>query len=147
MIMLKKGTWVLIADSEKALLLENQTDVENPHLTVVSKNAQAPADRSSDRPGRMRDGGPGQKSAFEETDWHELAKDRFANDLSELLHHHAHRGDFREVVLVASPSVLGALRGQLHADVAQKVVGEIPKTLTRHPLTKIQSIVKEELAG
>jgi protein required for attachment to host cells len=37
MTTIKHGTWVLVADGEKALFLENQTDGADPHLKVVRK--------------------------------------------------------------------------------------------------------------
>ena len=146
---LKHNTWVVVADGEKALLLENETDHENPHLVVVGKEEQDnPSDieQSANRPGRMNDNGPGQKSAYDDTDWHELAKDRFAADLADLLYGHAHKGHFDDIILVASPNILGELRDQLHQEVTEKVRGEIPKTLTNHPLTEIEKIIKSDLA-
>ncbi|MEJ6402370.1 host attachment family protein [Yoonia sp. 2307UL14-13] len=149
MTKLREGTWVLVADSEKALLLENETDHEDPHLKVVKKETQDnPSDyeQSANRPGRMHDGGPGHKSAVDDTDWHELAKERFAADIADLLYGHAHKGNFDDIILVASPAVLGDLRDELHQEVSDKVVAEIDKTLTNHPLIEIEKIVKAELA-
>jgi protein required for attachment to host cells len=40
---------------------------------------------------------------------------------------------------------LGELRDEMHQEVAAKVVGEIPKTLTNHPMDEIEKIVKAEL--
>lgn len=150
MTKLRKGTWVLVADGEKALLLENQTDAEDPHLVVVRKKEQDnPSDReqSANRPGRMADNGPGQRSALDDTDWHELAKDRFADELADLLYGHAHKGSFDALVLVAAPGVLGELRDHLHQEVAGKVIHEIPKTLTNHPIDQIEKLVKSEMAA
>ena len=149
MTTLKHNTWVVVADGEKALLLENETDHENPHLTVVRKKEQDnPSDleQSANRPGRMHDNGPGHKSAVDDTDWHELAKERFAADLADLLYKHAHKGNFDDIILVAAPNILGELRDQLHQEVTDKVRGEIPKTLTNHPLNEIEDIVKADLA-
>ncbi len=149
MTRITKGTWVLVTDSEKALFLENQVDGEDPHLTVVKKTEQDnPSDleQSANRPGRMHDGGPGQRSALDDTDWHELAKERFAADLSDLLYERAHRGDFQKLVLVASPQILGELRKNLHVTVTDKVIGEVAKTLSNHPINEIEDIVKKELA-
>lgn len=149
MTKLRQGTWVLVADSEKALLLENETDHADPHLKVVKKETQDnPSDyeQSANRPGRMHDGGPGHKSAVDDTDWHELAKERFASDIADLLYGHAHKGNFDDIILVASPAVLGDLRDELHQEVTAKVVAEIDKTLTNHPLDEIEKIVKAELA-
>ena len=147
---LTNGTWVLIADGEKALFLENQTDAEDPYLKVVSQQSQEnpkDIDQSANRPGRMNaPGGAGPRSAFEDTDWHELAKDRFAADLADELYKQVHAGRFERIVLVAPPHILGELRNHLHQEVANKVVGEIPKTLTNHPVDQIEKIVKADLS-
>ena len=147
---LKHKTWVLIADGEKALFLENQTDGADPHLEVVREEAQdnpKDIDQSANRPGRMPDTGQGQRSALDDTDWHELAKERFAGDLADMLYKQAHSGKFDSLVLVAAPNILGELRDELHQEVTDKVIGEIPKTLTNHPINEIEQIVKDDLAA
>ena len=150
MTTIKYGTWVLVADGEKALFFENQTDGADPHLKVVRKEEQdnlKEIDQSTNRPiGIGRSAGHGSDS-YDDTDWHELAKDRFAADLADLMYTRVHKGKFDNIVLVATPNVLGELRNQLHQVVTDKVVGEIPKTLTNHPLTDIEKIVKTDLAA
>ncbi|PLS22049.1 host attachment family protein [Neptunicoccus cionae] len=147
---LKNGTWVLIADGEKALFLENQTDGEDPHLQVVRKEEQdnpPHREQAANRPGRMPDVGHGQRSALDDTDFHELEKERFAAQLADMLYKRAHKGRFKHLVLVAAPNILGELRSQIHSEVSDKVIGEIAKTLTNHPLDEIEDIVKKELAA
>jgi len=145
---LKNGTWVVVTDSEKALFLRNLTDHDNPNLDVFDEDEQEnPSDReqSANRPGRMNDTGVQQRSAMDDTDWHELAKERFAADLAEKLEEEAHKGSFKHLVIVASPQVLGVLREEMHKEVADKVVAEVPKTLTNHPVREIEKLVKREL--
>jgi len=81
----------------------------------------------------------------DDTDWHQLSKDRFAAELAEILYKQAHKGKFDKIVLVAPPNTLGELRREMHQEVANKVVGEIPKTLTNHPIEEIENIVKSTL--
>ena len=50
------------------------------------------------------------------------------------------------MVIVAPPNTLGELRQELHLEVTQKVIGEVPKTLTNHPIDEIEKIVSSELA-
>ena len=148
MSVLTQGTWVLVADGEKALFLRNDLDAENPDLNVVRIEQQEnPSDReqSANRPGRVADNGPGQKSALDDTDWHQLAKDRFADDLSDILYKQVHKGAFDRIVLVAPPATLGELRSKLHKEVQDKVVAEIDKTLTNHPIDKIERLLHEAL--
>ncbi|MFD0979217.1 host attachment family protein [Tropicimonas aquimaris] len=145
---LTAGTWVLVADGEKALFLRNDLDAINPDLNVHQERKQEnPPDReqSANRPGRKADTGPGQRSAMDDTDWHELAKERFADELAEMLYKRVHAGEIERVVIVAPPKVLGEMRQKMHSEVAKAVVAEIPKTLTNHPIDRIESLVKAEL--
>jgi len=149
MIRLTEGTWVVVADSEKALFLRNLTDDADPNLAVVAREVQDnPPDRDqgASRPGRRPDGGVQQRSAMEDTDWHELAKERFAHELSDILYRRAHAGDFDRLVLVAAPAVLGRLRDEMHKEVLDRVVAEVPKTLTNHPVDKIEGLVRRALS-
>lgn len=147
---LKAGAWVLVADGQKALFLKNEMDAQDPHLVVTRIEEQEnPPDRAqgTDRPGRMADKGPGQRSALAETDFHQLAKERFAGDLADILYRQAHRGAYDTLVIVAPPQVLGELRRALHKEVAARVVAEIDKTLTNHPIDEIERRVQEALSA
>ncbi|MRU16393.1 host attachment protein [Roseovarius sp. A21] len=147
MPVLTNGTWVLIADGEKALFLRNTLDAINPGFEVVKKEEQDnPSDfeQSANRPGRMHDGAEHQLSAMDDTDWHELAKERFADDLADKLYAYAHKGAFDRIVLVASSRVLGQLRKTLHKEVETRIVGELAKDLTNHPLDKVETMLKKE---
>ncbi len=148
MTKLTNGTWVLIADSEKALFLVNETDDQDPYLKVVKKEEQDnPPNReqAANRRGRFNDGPSVHRSAVDDTDWHQLAKERFASDLADILYQKAYSKQFERLVIVADPATLGQLRPELHQEVAQKVIGEIDKNFTNHPLDKIEKLVKEEL--
>ena len=148
MAVLTRNTWVLIADGEKALFLRNDLDDMNPDLNVVRIESQDnPPDReqSANRPGRVQDTGVGQRSALEDTDWHQLAKERFADDLADILYKQAHKGAFDRIVLVAPPGILGELRSKLHKEVSSRVVAEVDKTLTNHPLDKIELLLRDLL--
>lgn len=144
-IRVKHGTWVLVADGEKALFLRNDGDATYPNLSVVRKiEEENPPTREqgTDRPGRYSDGPTIHKSAVDDTDWHRLAKERFADEIAERLYKLAHRGDFNEIVLVAPPLVLGEMRKKLHKEVADKVSAELPKTLTNLPVAEIETILQ-----
>ena len=94
-------------------------------------------EQGSDRPGRYSDGPSAHRSAVDDTDWHRVAKERFADEIAARLYKLAHAGDFREIVLVAPPVVLG----ELHKEVDKRVSGELPKTLTNHSVSDIESIL------
>jgi protein required for attachment to host cells len=146
---LPQGAWVVVADGEKALFLVNEGDAQNMNLTLRRKeeqdNPQA-QDWATDRPGRMNDGGKGpHKSALEPTDWHQLEKERFAFDLADILYKSAHKGSYSALVIIASETVLGILRKELHSEVLDKIILDLPKVLTNHPLDGIEKAVRTAL--
>lgn len=137
---------VLIADGEKALFLRNEGDEKYPNLQVEKKRTQDnPPNReqAANRRGRMSDG-TNHKSAVQDTDWHELAKDRFAADLSDRLYKRAHDGDFSDLIIVATPNTLGELRQNLHVEVTDKLCGEVDKNWTNHPLDEVEKLLQEQ---
>ncbi|MDA9918459.1 host attachment family protein [Erythrobacter sp.] len=141
------GCLVLIADSEKALFLRNEGDARAIDLHVERKKVQdnpSDAEQSANRPGRMFDG-TGHKSAVDDTDWHQLAKERFASELADILYKRAHRGDFDKLVIAADPSTLGELRQSLHQEVTNRVVAEIAKNLTNHEMADIEKLVVDNV--
>lgn len=138
-------TLVLVADGGKALFLRNEGDEKYLNLTVERKreNDNPPSrEQGANRPGRMFDGS-GHRSAVDDTDWHELAKDRFAADLADRLYARAHKGDFSRLVIVASPHVLGEIRPQLHKEVTDRLIGEVDKDLTNHPLDEVERLLQK----
>lgn len=148
MVFLKKGAWALVADGRKALFLRNNGDTKDYNLGVVwHRTMDNPASREqgTERPGRPTSGPDGRGAALEPTDWHQIAEDRFAGEVAEILNKAAADGAFEEVVIVAPPAVLSELRGKLSAKAAAAVIAEMPKTLTDHPLDKIAKILKSDL--
>ncbi|TPM09942.1 Host attachment protein [Mesorhizobium sp. B2-3-11] len=144
-IKLKHGIWVLVADGEKALLLKNVGDTKFPNLEVVHLMEQEnppTREQGSDSPGRYNDGPSVHRSAVEETDWHRIGKERFAEEIAARLYKLAHDGEFDSIVLVAPPVVLGAMRKKLHKEVGDKVTAEISKTMTNHGIPEIEALLQ-----
>lgn len=146
---LPQNAWVVVADGEKALFLVNEGDDIDMQLVVRRKDEQdnPPArDWAENRPGRFNDGPSVHRSAVDDTDWHELEKERFASDLADTLYKEAHRGAFDSIVLIASRVVLSQLRSELHTEVQERVILDVPKVLTNHPVDDIETHVAKELA-
>lgn len=143
-IKLEHGIWVLVADGEKALFLKNEGDTKYPNLTVfreLQEENPPTREQGSDRPGRFNDGPSIHRSAVADTDWHRIAKERFAVEIAERLYKLAHSGAFDKIILVAPPVVLGEMRKQFHKEVSGRIVGEVPKTLTNHPVAEIEKLL------
>ena len=141
---LEHDMWIVIADGEKALFLRNEGDALHPNLEVIRefRDENPPTrEQGTDAPGRYFDGANVNKSGFEETDWHRLEKERFADELAQRLYRSAHRGEFEKLVIVAPPLVLGEMRQKMHKEVSDRVAGEVPKTLTNHPIPEIEKLL------
>lgn len=142
---LQNGTWVLVLDGTKALILENVTDGADPNLRVLRKDendaldSKAVSTTSPDQQGDRRQDDASQI--------HQTTEAGFAEEMAEWLYKAAHRNRFQSLVLVAPPKVIGTLRQKLHKEVASRVVGEVHKTLTGHPIDQIERIVAEDLAA
>ena len=145
---LPQDAWVVIADGEKALFLVNKGDEQDMNLVLRRKEEQdnpRAKDWATDRSGRFNDGPAPQKSAVEDTDWHKLEKERFADDLAEILYAAAHAGRYDRLVILSSRVVLSELRKKLHGEVRDRVVMEVPKVLTNHPLDEVETILARSL--
>lgn len=144
-IRLRHKGWVVIADGEKALFLENSGTPDRPSLSVFNAFGQPnprTAEQGVDRPGRLSDGsGNAHRSAVQETDWHRLAKHEFAHEVAGLLDRSAREDRFEQLVLVAPPVVLGELRKSLSKPVTDRIIAEESKDLTRHPVAEIEKML------
>lgn len=144
-IRLERNVWVVVADGEKALFLRNEGDALHPDFQVVRQMREEnppTREQGTDRPGRYSDGPSIHRSAVQDTDWHRVQKERFADEIAERLYGFAHHGDYQKLILIAPPVVLGEMRRKLHKEVADRLVAEIPKTLTNHPVPEIERLLK-----
>jgi protein required for attachment to host cells len=84
----------------------------------------------------------GEKSAYEEVDFHQLEEDRFAQETAEMLKRRALSNDYESLIIVAPPRTLGELRKHYHKEVEKRLAGEIAKDLTGHPVPDIEKILQ-----
>ena len=146
-IRIAHNAWVLVGDGEKALFLRNEGEPFAPNLKVIQvlEHENPPnREQATDAPGRQTDGLGPQASSMEYTDWHVLEKERFARTLADALYKAAHAKKFRDLILVAPPSTLGALRKVLHPEVVACISAEVDKTLTGHSVDHIEKILAEK---
>jgi protein required for attachment to host cells len=129
--------WIVVADAARARILRCEgrachgiTDVEA--LSHSESRAQN-QDLVSDRPGRGWANAQGDaRHAFDETtDAAHHERDRFARMVAERLKSAHHEGVFKHLVIVASPSFLGALREVMDRQVAQSVRAEVAKNVVK----------------
>ena len=149
---------VLVADGRKLLFFRNEGDGEFPNLQVEGKRIECnpdDKDQGTDQPGRTFSSGgspraatavsagANNRSAYEETDFHQLQEDRFAAEAAEMLKEKALRDDFDSLIVVAPPRTLGEMRRHYHKEVEKRLAGEIAKDLTNMPVAEIERALQE----
>jgi protein required for attachment to host cells len=138
-------TWILVGDGRKALMLRNDGTPQKPSLQVVEvlQDDENPPthEQGTDRPGRSFQSMSSRRSAVEQTDWHEIAEERFATNVASKLGRAADGNQFEKLILVAPPNTLATLRKKLDAKTTERVVAEIDKDLTKHPVPEIARVL------
>ena len=86
------------------------------------------------------------RGAVEQTDWHRLEEDRFVGRVAAALEELVRSRKIPALVVVAPPHTLADLRRDLHPDVKQRIVAEINKDLTNHPVAEIDVLHIHEVA-
>ncbi|WP_347339171.1 host attachment family protein [Bradyrhizobium paxllaeri] len=138
------NTLMLIGDGRKALFLRNKGTPQRLNLEVeqvLEQENPATREQGTDRPGRSIQSVGAARSAMEQADWHYIAEERFAATIAEALYRLAHGNRFDKLVVVAPAKVLGNLRQAFHAEVAERIVAEVPKELTSHPIPEIERLM------
>jgi len=84
--------------------------------------------------------GDGRKALFamEQTDWQEIGEQRFARTIADALENLARDRDIPGFVIVAPPRTLAELRRVINSSVKDRVIAEIDKDLTGHPVGDIE---------
>lgn len=121
------GAWVIVADGGRARMLQNVG--EKSTLKLVQQRLIEPQNLDGEGPSG---------SQPKEVDVEEAT---FAKQLANRLNEGALRNDYRHLVLVADPQTLGQMRPLLHKEALDRLVGEIPKTLTNSPIDEIERVL------
>lgn len=143
------GAFVVIADGERYLILENNGDEEIMDLRVLGHDEiDVPQNRDlvTDKPGRMPDPTQG-RSALGSTDWHELVQAEFARKLTERLNRLALDKRFSDIVIACDPETLGQMREHYHEALRRCLIAEIDKDYTHATIPEIEDHLRKHAAG
>jgi len=146
---LPNNALVLVTDGRKLLLLRNHGDQNQIDLRVERHDERADAkngEMKTDAPGTNKQSGGYGRTAYEETDFHQLEEDRWAKQAAERVNARALRNDFDALAIIAPPRTLGELRKCLHKETIARVVIEIDKEMTGRPIPDIEALLVEKTA-
>ena len=146
MLRIPHDAFVFVGDGRKALFLRNEGDAQFLNLKTerVFTDRNPPThEQGTDRPGRAFSSvGPG-RSGVTQTDWHDLEEHRFATEVAAVLERVVRERSVEALVVVAPPRALADLRKAFQPGVKKKIIAEIDKDLTKHPIDQIE----KHLAG
>ncbi len=133
---------IFVGDGRKALFLRNAGDEKFLNLTAeqVFLDDNPPThEQGSDRPGRgFKRAKTNQRSGMDTTDWHELEEQRVAQRVAAAMERLVRERNAKALVVAAPPRTLAELRHSFHADVKRRIIAEIDKDLTKHPVDEIE---------
>lgn len=141
MIRIPRNAYVIVGDGRKALFLRNDGNGAALALKTeqVLHNDNPPTrEQGSDQPGRSFQSFGSSRSAVEQTDWHEIGEQRFARTVADALEALARDRDIPGFVIVAPPRALADLRQFFGSDTKHRILAEIDKDLTGHPIKDIE---------
>jgi protein required for attachment to host cells len=141
-----EGTWVVVCDGAKALVLENVGDEKFPNLKtreVYEEPHPATHEQGTDAPGRAHSSVGHGRSAVGQTDWHDQDEQRFLKELMNRLDTAVTAGQLKSMVMVAPPRALGVIRQAYSAQLRGVLRDEVDKDLVKMPVHEIE----KHLAG
>jgi protein required for attachment to host cells len=136
------GAFVFVGDGRKALFLRNEGDEKFPNLKTerVFVDENPPThEQGTDRPGRaFKRAGTNLRSSVETVDWHDLEEHRFAQRVAAAMEQLVRERKVKALIVAAPPRTLADLRHAFHADVKRRIIAEVDKDLTKHPVYEIE---------
>jgi protein required for attachment to host cells len=133
--------YVFVGDGRKALFLRNEGDANLLNLKterVFADSNPSTHEQGTDRPGRSHSSVGAGRSSVSQTDWHDLEEHRFAHEAAAAMERLVRERNIKALIVVAPPRALADLRKAFHADVKSRIVAEIDKDLTKHPIYDIE---------
>lgn len=142
---LPHDAWILVGDGRKALFLRNEGDPVYPNLQTVAVFDQGrvppTAALGADRPGRTSQHHDRRRASVAQTDWHDLEEHRFAADVAHALGVRFEAGEVSALVVVAPARILADLRQSFSSRLRAKIIAEVDKDLTKHPVHEIERLL------
>lgn len=129
---LPKGTMIAVADGEKLSLFRNSGDEAGLQLTAAP-HADVDDDSQGSGSRQNSSGNP---------DASQSQEDGFSAGIVAMLNKQVLDGKIDGLVIVAAPRALGEMRKHYHKTLSAKLLGEIAKDLTGHPLADVQAAIE-----
>jgi protein required for attachment to host cells len=133
-MILPTGAIVAVADSKTVRLFHNTGVKPGVHLVEITTAPPAPAHSGS---------GARHHTGSTNPDARRLVEDDFAAATAAFLNKLSLDGTIEHLVVVSDPRTLGEMRKHFHRDLRGKIIGELAKDFSRHPLEDIAKLIAD----
>lgn len=141
--MKRSRTWVVVADGARAQVFLNsgpKTGLKSALPQALVADNRPSGELVSDRSGRSFDStGQGRHAMEQSSDPHEHQQKIFALEIAKLLDQKRNEKAYDQIIIVATPKMLGTMRQALNKATSQLVVGEINKDLTKSSVDELSA--------
>ena len=138
-------TWVVVADASRADIYSRQKRFSPLELVQSLTEPEARSkerDLASDAPGRSFDiRGEGRHAMEPDHSGKDHLRESFVSRIADELESARNADRFQQLVIVAAPAVLGALRAQLSGAIQKHVVAEFNKHMTGQDASVIAGLI------
>lgn len=141
-------TWVVVASAERADIYSRQkrySQLEPVQRFDEPRARLKEQDLVSDTPGRAFDsGGQGRHAMEPDHSGKDHLRESFVQRIVENLESARGANRFQQLIIVAAPAMLGALRAQLSGATQQRVVAEVDKHMTGREPAEIAALIDSD---
>lgn len=137
-------TWIIIADSHKALLFK-KTNEQTSEPTLIH-TLEAQLDIFHSHPGRTFNSTGNLRHAVEpHTDPRELEKLDFAHDIYEMLDDVNKHSQLDNLVIIAPPKLIGMIDNDLDKQIHKKLTHKVSKDIMNLQIHEMQAYINDVL--
>ena len=141
-----KQTLVVTADGQNVLFYKNAGTASLVSLELIHQmglhNAMT-QELGTGRPGQSRVAVNGQRSSFEQVDFHQQNETAFLKGATHMMAETVAEHGFTEIVLIAEPTALGVLRAELPDATMSLVTTEIAKDYTKTSGPELSALLQK----
>lgn len=127
------GTHVAVVDGERFIWLRNKGDAAHPQLDLIGTPDLDPTNRSQ---GKMR-----HSITTNQHGGNDLDEAAHVAAAAEWLNHQVLTNKVENLIIVADKRSLGEIRRHYHGELEKRLLGEVGKALTNHPIEDIEQAI------
>ncbi len=135
-------TWVVVADAGRGRILaihdSDGSGLQEVDALINPQGTTHMSENVSDQPGVFIGGSGLPVAGDPETDFHHKMTESFSRQIIDYLEAGRNSHQFGKLILIAAPSLLGALRQKMSSPLKRMVEFELDKDLTKHALAEIR---------